>query len=134
VISDLSTNILLFSIITLFAIFMKIYSRIEVPNVDQDSRNLYLLSYLLYATTWLLSANYPYRLVSTILLIPFLTSLLRDRLLLGSLNVSFLYATFLGIHISLSPMRNVFAGLLFVSMSALCIRLIQKYPFFVSER
>lgn len=128
VISDLSTHMLLLSLTALFAIFLKIYSTVEIPKIDQCSRNLYLLSYLLFATTWLLSANYPYRLASTIAIIPFLTCLLRDRLLLSSLNISFLYATFLGIHISLSPLRNVFAGLFFVSLSALCIRLIQKYP------
>jgi hypothetical protein len=134
VLSSISTYVVLITLIGAFAIFFWIYSRIELPNIDEASRNLCLLAYLLFATTWLLSANYPYRLVSTVAFIPLLTTLLKRRLLLGSLNIGFLYATFLGIHISLSPLRNVFAGLFFVSMSALCIRLIQKYPILESEK
>ena len=134
VFSSISTYVVLITLISTFTIFFKIYSRIELPNIDQDSKNLCLLAYLLFATTWLLSSNYPYRLVSTVAFIPLLTTLLKSRLLLGSLNIGLLYATFLGIHISLSPLRNVFAGLFFVSMSALCIRLIQKYPILESEK
>lgn len=126
VISNISTYVVLITLIGAFAIFFRNYSRIEISNIDQGSKNLFLLAYLLFATTWLLSANYPYRLVSTIAFIPLLTSLFKSRFLLGSLNIGLLYATFLGIHISLSPLRNVFAGLFFASTSALCIRLIQK--------
>jgi hypothetical protein len=132
--SSISTYVVLITLVGAFTILLRIYSRIELPNVDHGSKNLYLLAYLLFATTWFLSANYPYRLVSTVAFIPFLTTLLKSRLLLGSLNISLLYATFLGIHISLSPLRNVFVGLFFVSTSALCIRLIQKDPILESAR
>lgn len=134
VVSSISTYVVLISLIGAFAIFVRIYSRFELPNIDQGSKNLFLLAYLLFATTWLLSANYPYRLASTVAFIPLFTTLLKSRLLLGSINISLLYATFLGIHISLSPLRNVFVGLFFVSTSALCMKLIQKYPIRESAR
>jgi hypothetical protein len=112
--------------LTLFIIalfFFKLYKKVNFVISDDQFIIMFSLSYLVFFSTWLLSANYPYRLVSSFIFIPFFTRLFGTNILWSSVNLSLLFAMFVGIHITLSPLRNIFIGIFASSLSAIAIHI-----------
>jgi len=113
------------SFILLCLIFRRLYrNKLGVTNADSSTKYLFLLVILNLVTCWIISESYPYRLISTLALVPVFTSTLRERQELLFLNIFLLYAVFAGIHISLTFTRNLFFAILIASLIGMIAELV----------
>ena len=101
-------------------LFFNLYTKeARIVKLEQSDLILFQAAFILFFTTWLVSTNYPYRLTATLVFIPLLTRVFRNSIEYLALNLSLLFATYAGIHITLSLVRNVFILFLLASLVAI---------------
>ena len=95
-------------------------------NYNFFNLRLYIYGFSILISTWLLSSNYPYRLVCTLAMIPFLVDVYKKNCSIISSAISMLIIFFAAVPISLTPIRTLLVSGFIAINTGILLSIFQK--------
>jgi hypothetical protein len=104
--------VVIFLVILIYFFFFLFEKSKSIPMILPDFKfDLFLFSLGIIFPAWILGSNYPYRMVSLVLVFPFMISLIQQNKIILSLFLSTTLGSFFFLHITLAFSRNLFFAL-----------------------